>query len=319
MKTNFFKSILVIAVFCIQFPLMVTAQEVEKEIIPIYTGSDIRYDDKMGFEELSFIVDESTIQTTEGVLRRLFCRAPEGRSPLEIIRNYEKAINDMGGAVIFLSRNPKEIDIDGQKFKDIFSNNRMDRGLSTYHFTHTSFPNDITEYLVGRIKFADTADVYIIVAAGRGAWASSENNRTFYELITLEAEPMEMDMVTAADIGTGLSIQGRIAIYSIFFDIGKSEVKGESADALKAIAEYLNSNKAQRVLVVGHTDNTGDFELNIKLSGERAEAVIEKLVDEYAVDRNQLKPYGIGSVSPVTSNSTEVGRAKNRRVEIVEQ
>lgn len=318
MKTIFFKSILVIAVFCIQFPLMVTAQEVEKEILPVYTGSDIRYDDKMGFEELSFIVDESTIQTTEGVLRRLFCRAPEERSPLEIIRNYEKAINDMGGDIIFLSRNPKEIDIEGQKFMDIFSNNRKDRGMATSHFTHTSFPQEITEYLVGRIKFADK-DVYIIVAAGPGAWAASEHNRTFYELITIEAEPMEMDMVTAADIETGLSIQGRIAIYSIFFDIGKSEVKEESADALKAIAEYLNSNKAQRVLVVGHTDNTGDFELNIKLSEKRAEAVIEKLVDEYAVDRNQLKPYGIGSVSPVTSNSTEVGRAKNRRVEIVEQ
>ncbi|HDR88366.1 MAG TPA: hypothetical protein ENN63_01890, partial [Bacteroidetes bacterium] len=86
---------LLIAVFCILFSLIVTAQEVEKEIIPIYTGSDIRYDDKIGFEELSFIVDESTVQTTEGVLRRLFCRAPEERSPLEIIRNYEKAIKDM--------------------------------------------------------------------------------------------------------------------------------------------------------------------------------------------------------------------------------
>ncbi len=309
---------LLIALICILFPLIVTAQEAEEEIIPIYTGSDIRYDDKIGFEELSFIVDESTIQTTEGTLRRLFCRAPEGRSPLEIIRNYEKAIKDMGGTVIFLSRNPKEIDIEGQNFIDIFSKNRKDRGLSTYYYTHTSFPQEITEYLVGRIKFADT-DVYTIVAAGPGAWAASEHNRTFYELITLEAEPMEMDMITAADIGKGLSGQGRIAIYSIFFDTGKSEVKGESADALKAIAEYLNSNKAQRVIVVGHTDNTGDFELNIKLSGERAAAVIEKLVAEYAVERNQLKPYGIGPVSPVTSNSTEEGRAKNRRVEIVEQ
>lgn len=309
---------LLIAVCCMLFSRGVIAQEVEKETIPIYTGSDIRYDDKIGFEELSFIINDSSVQTTEGVLRRLFCRAPEERSPFEIIKNYEKAIKDMGGTVIFFSRNPNGIVIEGEKFKDVFAKNRLDRGLSTSHYTHTSFPSDVTEYLVGKIKFADK-DVYTIVASGPGAWAASEHNRTFYELITLEVEPMEMDMVTAAGIETSLSIQGRIAIYSIFFDIGKSEVKGESADALKAIAEYLNSHKTQKVLVVGHTDNTGDFELNIKLSGERAEAVIEKLATEYAVDRNQLKPYGIGSVSPVTSNSTEVGRAKNRRVEIVEQ
>jgi outer membrane protein OmpA-like peptidoglycan-associated protein len=162
-------------------------------------------------------------------------------------------------------------------------------------------------------------DVYIIVAAGPGAWAASEDNRTFYELVTLEAEPMEMGMVTSADIGKGISTLGRIAIYDIFFDTGQSDVKPESAGALKAIAEYLNANKTQKVLIVGHTDNTGDFDMNITLSKNRADAVMEKLISEYGVAGDQLKPYGAGPVSPVASNSTEQGRANNRRVEIVEQ
>lgn len=304
--------------FCILFSLTVMPQELEKEIIPIYTGSEIRYDDKIGFEELSFIVGESKLQTSEGVLRRLFCRAPEGRSPFEVVKNYEKSIADMGGTIIFFSRNPKDIEIEKLKFQNIFAKNRKDRGLSTYHYTHTTFPAEITEYLVGKIKLADK-DVYTIIAVGHGAWAANEHNRTFYEFITLEVEPMEMDMISAADIGKALSTQGRIAIYSIYFDIGESEVKAESTKALEEIAEYLNSNKAQKVIVVGHTDNTGDFDSNIKLSNERAEAVIEKLITQYNVDKMQLKPYGVGSVSPITSNSTENGRAKNRRVEIVEQ
>jgi outer membrane protein OmpA-like peptidoglycan-associated protein len=142
---------------------------------------------------------------------------------------------------------------------------------------------------------------------------------TFFELVTVEAEPMEMGMVTAADIGEGLSTLGRIPIYDIFFDTGQSEVKPESADALKAIAEYLNANETQKVVIVGHTDNIGDFDMNITLSQERANAVMEKLISEYGVNREQLKPFGVGPVSPIASNSTEEGKAQNRRVEIVEQ
>ncbi|MGB4654632.1 MAG: OmpA family protein [Bacteroidales bacterium] len=143
-----------------------------------------------------------------------------------------------------------------------------------------------------------------------------------YTLITqdvIEIEAVETGMVSAENISKGIQTEGYFAVYDIFFDVGKSEVKPESADALKTIAEYLNTNKTQKVLIVGHTDNTGNFDMNISLSKDRANAVMEKLVSEYAVAREQLKPYGVGSVSPVASNSTEEGKAKNRRVEIVEQ
>ena len=72
-------------------------------------------------------------------------------------------------------------------------------------------------------------------------------------------------------------------------------------------------------MIVGHKDNTGDFDMNIKLSKDRADAVVAKLVNEYGVSNDQLKPFGAGSVSPVQSNKTEEGRTQNRRVEIVEQ
>lgn len=292
--------------------------EGDDEIIPIYAGSDIRYDDQIGYEEFSFIAGESGIRTMEGTLRRQFCRAPEGRSSLEIIRNYEKAIQDLGGTIIFVSRDPGSIEIDGSTFGDIFQRNRREYGLATSHMTHTHFPGNVTEYLAAHVPAAGK-DVYVIVAAGRGSRGPGEQTRTFFELVTLEAEPMEIGMVSVDAIREGLAVQGRIAIYDILFDTGKSEVKAESASALKVISEYLNAHKDQKVLVVGHTDSVGDFDMNIALSKERAEAVVEKLVSEYGVNRDQLKPYGAGPVAPLQSNATEEGRAKNRRVEIVEQ
>jgi len=71
-------------------------------------------------------------------------------------------------------------------------------------------------------------------------------------------------------------------------------------------------------LIAGHTDNTGDFDANLKLSTERAQAVTNELVTKYGVKSEQLKAYGDGQTSPVATNKTDEGKAKNRRVEIVE-
>jgi len=87
---------------------------------------------------------------------------------------------------------------------------------------------------------------------------------------------------------------------------------------LAIIADYLKENSGKKFLVVGHTDNTGDFNANVTLSNERAKAVIEKLVTEHGIEQTQLIPYGVGSVSPQMSNATDEGKARNRRVELVE-
>ena len=76
-KLKKFKLPVVAIIIIILFPLLASAQEDDSLIIPVYSGSDIRYDDQIGFEEFSFIINETTVQNTEGVLRRFFCRAPE--------------------------------------------------------------------------------------------------------------------------------------------------------------------------------------------------------------------------------------------------
>ncbi|MEW6482622.1 MAG: OmpA family protein [bacterium] len=89
--------------------------------------------------------------------------------------------------------------------------------------------------------------------------------------------------------------------------------------SLKEVAKLLAQNSKLNLYVVGHTDNIGTLTANMELSQRRAEAVVKALVTKYGVGAKRLKSYGVGSLSPVASNKTEEGRAKNRRVELVEQ
>jgi len=87
----------------------------------------------------------------------------------------------------------------------------------------------------------------------------------------------------------------------------------------KEIAKLLKNNSGLTLYVVGHTDNVGEFKNNMLLSEQRAKAFLNELVSKYTVNENQLKAYGNGPLAPVASNKDEAGRAKNRRVELVEQ
>ena len=112
---------------------------------------------------------------------------------------------------------------------------------------------------------------------------------------------------------------GHAAVYGIYFDTGKAELKPESKAALEEIAKFLKGNAGLKVNVVGHTDNVGGIDSNMKLSHARADSVVKALVSQYRIDAKRLKAYGVGSLTPVAPNGTEEGRGKNRRVELVEQ
>lgn len=125
--------------------------------------------------------------------------------------------------------------------------------------------------------------------------------------------------VNAEALAEDITRTGHVAIYGIHFDTGKADVKPESEPTLKEIANLLQQNPKLNLYVVGHTDNVGTVTSNMELSKHRAEAVVKMLVGKLGVDAKRLIGYGVGPLSPVASNKTEEGRAKNRRVELVEQ
>jgi len=105
---------------------------------------------------------------------------------------------------------------------------------------------------------------------------------------------------------------------NINFEYGKSEISESSRSQLAMIATVLNdrSLKFLPVEVNGHTDSDGDDKYNLKLSYERANAVKEFLVNEYGIMAARLTVSGYGEGDPVAQNTSEQGKALNRRVEI---
>lgn len=101
------------------------------------------------------------------------------------------------------------------------------------------------------------------------------------------------------------------------FDTGKSTISATSAGLLKEIAAVFRDNTdITKVRVEGHTDNAGDEDSNMKLSQDRAEAVVARLVS-LGIDAKRLEPRGYGQSVPVADNGTKEGMAKNRRVAFI--
>ena len=113
-----------------------------------------------------------------------------------------------------------------------------------------------------------------------------------------------------------LASDGKIISYGITFDVGKSTIKPESMTEINRIAQLMKDNPDIKFSVEGHTDNTGNAASNQTLSEARSKAVMDKLV-ELGISADRLKSAGKGQTSPIADNSTDEGRAKNRRVEFV--
>ena len=110
--------------------------------------------------------------------------------------------------------------------------------------------------------------------------------------------------------------EGKIITYGIKFDVGKSTIKPESMSEIMRFVTLMKENPDLKFSVEGHTDNTGSAASNQTLSEARSQAVVDKLM-ENGIARDRLTAAGKGQNAPLADNSTEEGRAKNRRVEFV--
>jgi len=175
----------------------------------------------------------------------------------------------------------------------------------------------------GKVVFDDNfnkVSTIVVQKDGRETWLEVRSYNNMYRLNIVERAIMRQDIVANADaMGNDINSTGHVAVYGIFFDTGKSEIKTESDTAIFQISKLLNDNVSLNLFVVGHTDNVGTIEGNMKLSKERADAVANSLITKYGITAARLKSYGVASLAPVASNDTEEGRAKNRRVELVKQ
>ncbi|GFE80543.1 membrane protein [Steroidobacter agaridevorans] len=281
-------------------------------VISRYSGSEILKYETKDFDSFSLPTGQvrdrrsgaSSSQALEGRITRIHYRAPEGRSALEVFRNYEQSLKAGGFTSLYQCENQA-------------CGNDFSYALNPPSIMH--FSGKDQKYLAARLS-RPTGDVYVSVytTAAYGVGGANKN-RVFTLLDVVEVKPMQTGQVVvdANAMAREIAASGRVALYGIYFDSGKADVKPESQDALVEIAKLMKQDAALKLLVVGHTDTAGAFDYNIDLSRRRAQSVVQALVSGHGVDGTRLKPWGVGYAAPVASNRAEDGRAKNRRVELV--
>ena len=152
-----------------------------------------------------------------------------------------------------------------------------------------------------------------------GVYVEAFNDGMNYSLTIVESQAMQQEVVADAKaMRNDLAATGKTIVHGIYFDTASSTIKPESEPALVEMVKLLVGSPALKVYVVGHTDNVGSLESNLKLSADRAAAVVKALAAR-GVAASRLKSGGVGPYSPVASNDTDEGKAKNRRVEFVKQ
>ena len=124
--------------------------------------------------------------------------------------------------------------------------------------------------------------------------------------------PIIIKTATFGNIEKGKSI----TLKNVYFDQSSPVLKKESFPELDQLIKILVDNPTLKIEIKGHTDNVGDFNLNVKLSKDRCDSVIEYLVKN-KIEKLRLQATGRGSLDPISVNNTEENRQKNRRVEFV--
>lgn len=114
-----------------------------------------------------------------------------------------------------------------------------------------------------------------------------------------------------------LETDGHVILSDLAFDSGSAQLAAGDYASLVALADYLRARPDRRVALVGHTDSSGSLEANIALSKRRAGSVLERLVTDYGINRQQLDAQGMGYLAPIAANITPQGREANRRVEVI--
>jgi OmpA-OmpF porin, OOP family len=269
----------------------------------------------------------------EGAYTRLVYLIPEKRSPLEVLRNYQDDMQSKGGTILY------QCTAEGCGGKPQGGSDGWAGHMTLARFLYPderitdpfgsagwcAMMQNVADIRYAAAELPDAAAHVSVftytLKVGSNQYCKALNDRTIAIVDVIEAKAREQRMVTvqASEMAQAITGTGRIALYGIYFDFNKADVKADSEATLEQIAKLLKDSSGLKLLVVGHTDNVGGFAFNEDLSQRRAVAVVTALVTRYKIDKDRLTPVGVSFASPVASNQTEEGRAKNRRVELVGQ
>lgn len=288
-----------------------------------FQGSILANAGSINFEQSVVPLGDGKTMTLEGKFHNYYYVAPVNVGDLEVFRSYQQALERSRFKILYLCDVPE---------------NCAKQNLGAYAAAWSEKPQSYVggyspitrlgmngnyppRYLVAQLARPE-GDVTAILTVQPPSSTQKDNGvGSPYFLQVIESGAMKAGNVTvsADQLGKSLAAEGKIALYGVFFDTGRAELKPESKPQLDEMGKLLAQNKQLKVAIVGHTDNQGSLDTNSALSQKRAEAVASALSGAYKIDAKRLTARGVASLAPVASNSSEAGRARNRRVELVEQ
>lgn len=275
-------------------------------LIKPYPGSTATSRKNEGFSEYKVVVgldqkgktDDEIIKSiaVTGELTRLAYENPKDRSPLEIFTNYKEALQGAGFKILF--------ECADSGCGPSWASSRWGR------VNGMRYVGSEMRYLAARRQ-----------RPGEESYVALSIIKLRHQIDVLQRTEMERGLVvvTAEALKQGFAAEGKAVLDGVVFDHDKATIKPESKPALDTIGKFLKENPNLKAFIVGHTDMVGAFDYNMKLSQQRAQAVVDALVKDYGVAAGRLSPHGVGSLSPVSTNRSEQGKSSNRRVEMVER
>ncbi|KFF18773.1 OmpA family protein [Flavobacterium hydatis] len=247
--------------------------------------------------DVAYFWAKDHFEKPEGKIFYARIKAKEGKSysDLEVARNLEEIIKSVDGVKISEMKVPADS-------SDVIPNNNRIKYLNGYGFIANAIT---TTYLIRR----PDRNIWVQLTPGDDAVSAG--------WMILETKPFKVtaSLIKADEIKKELDTKGHIALY-INFDTDKATIKTESLPIIDEIQKLLTNNASLKISIEGHTDNTGVAARNKKLSEDRANAIKTALTAK-GINAARLQTKGWGADKPVADNTSEDGKAKNRRVEIV--
>lgn len=271
-------------------------------LVPRFKDAYIYFYEQFSYDPYTYITAKNAqiSKEVEGKVTRIFYSLPTSSgSSYEIYSNYLQALKSRGASILFACKNTADC---GSKMWENL------RELDTKILMPPYYGEDLA-YIAAKFS-KDGIGYYITVIPGYGLGEQG------YEVTVLETKEMEQQ-IDLEGIEKAMQDNGKVSLYGILFDTGSDKIEPESETEIKLIADYLKKNPKVKVYVVGHTDNTGSYENNLALSQRRAASVNASLQKVHGIAPDRLTAAGVGPVAPEAKNTTENGRKKNRRVEVV--
>jgi outer membrane protein OmpA-like peptidoglycan-associated protein len=256
----------------------------------------------------------------EGKVTGYVYAVPAGRTTLEVFRNYEAALKNLGFETLFECAGDETCGRADWLAQQVYSGNHVMQNGGLRSAQAVMYGGDI-RYLAAK-RSRDGRDTYAsLLVAQEVNMAGTDKDTVSAVLHLIEPKPMGQSMVVvdAAKMDNDIATSGHVSLYGIYFDTDSAVVKPESDPTLAEIAKLLKTEGDLKLYVVGHTDDVGGYDYNMKLSARRAKAVVDALTGRHGIPSARLHAAGVGFLAPVAPNTSEEGRAKNRRVELVRE